>query len=143
MPLQGLGFWSPAQCEGFQALPPSNYPFNVIFLLKALAIVAAIEWATERLRVGNCLAIFMDNSNTVDMFYTIHTLPLYNPVLTYTVNILISARIDLRVCHIPRILNTIANHISCWKNEDASTFVLGLRISTLILPQVMLGTANK
>lgn len=76
------------------------------------------------------------------MFYSMRALPLYNPLLTHAVDILIATGIELRVYHVPGTSNTVADHLSCWKNEDASTLVRGLAISTFQPPQIKLGVAS-
>lgn len=108
-------------------LPPLNYPPDGIHLLVALTVVAALAWAAPCMHPGNCLAIFTDNSNTVNMFYSLHALPLYNPLLIYAVDILLSAQIKLRVYHTPGIHNNIA----------------GLTISSFIPPHITLGARKK
>lgn len=68
--LKGLGFWSSAHHKGFQVQPPADLPMDGIYFLKALAVVATLEWAMHRMRPREHLAIFTDNSNTVNMFYS-------------------------------------------------------------------------
>lgn len=95
------------------------------------------------MRPGNRLAIFTDNSNTVEMFYSMCTLPLYNPLFIYAVDLLISSQVKLRIYHIPGTKNTIADCISQWQIADAAALARGLTISTVIPPQVTLGATKK
>lgn len=111
--LKGIGFWSPVHREGIQAQPPTDYQSDRIYLLEVLAVVATLKWAAQKMWPGEHLAIFTDNSNTVTMFYSICTLPLYNPLLIHAVDILILIKIELCVYHIPGHRTTVAGHLSC------------------------------
>jgi len=58
------------------------------------------------------LAILTDSSNTFNIFNTLHALPAYNPILITAVDLLISSGIQLRVFHIPRNKNKVADALS-------------------------------
>ena len=104
-----MGCWSPKACEGFVcALPPVTR--NGIFFFEALTVLSALSHACESILYRPCrLAIFTDNSNTFDMFNTLHALPAYNPILITATDLLITSGIKLRVFHVPQEENKVAD----------------------------------
>ncbi|TFY54350.1 hypothetical protein EVG20_g9737 [Dentipellis fragilis] len=77
----GMGFWAPQIQLAFQSRLPTVV--GTIFFWECLTVVAAIHWAASNQHVPTPLRllIYCDNSNTVDLFNTMHAQPQYNPLL--------------------------------------------------------------
>ncbi|KAF8808054.1 hypothetical protein BYT27DRAFT_7097638 [Phlegmacium glaucopus] len=136
-----MGYWSPKTCEGFRcAIPRSTR--NGIFFFEALTVLSALshvcEYASPKPR---CLAILTNNSNTFDMFNTLHALPAYNLILITAVDLLLSSHIQLRVFHIPRNENKVADALSRLDDDTAKFLEPSLSITSFSPPQFMLGDA--
>ncbi|TFY53164.1 hypothetical protein EVG20_g10240 [Dentipellis fragilis] len=113
----GMGFWSQQQSLGFQSrLPPVA---GTIFFWECLAVLSAIHWAASNadVAVPQRLVIYCDNTNTVDLFSSLHAQPQYNPLLRSAVDALLWSHIDLRVLHIPGEVNGVADALSRWDIE--------------------------
>jgi hypothetical protein len=78
-----LGFWYPSLAQRFQA--PAHQIFaqqsGSIFYLEALCVCAAILNAAPRLLPEQCLAVFTDSLNTVQLFNSLSALPAFNWIL--------------------------------------------------------------
>ena len=61
---------------------------------------------------GSKILIYIDNSNLVDIFYTLCCLPSYNPLLKAAVDILIRNDYSLRVLHVPGEENIVVDALS-------------------------------
>jgi len=107
-----MGYWSLKTCEGFQwAISPSSC--NGIFFFEALTVLSALSHVCKTFFLKpSHLAILTDSSNTFDMFNTLHALPAYNLILITAINLLIRSKIQLRVFHISRNDNRVADTLS-------------------------------
>ena len=56
--------------------------------------------------------IYTDNLNTVDLFSSLSALPSYNVLLREAVDLLVDGSHDLRVLHVPGIVNSVADALS-------------------------------
>jgi Reverse transcriptase-like len=108
----GLGFWSPKYSCGFAFNLPLHLPSHAIFYAEAFIVTCALHWASTLPFYIRRLAIYTDNSNTVDMMNSMKAKAPYNALLKFAVDILIEHDIDLRVYHIPGELNTVADTLS-------------------------------
>ncbi|KAJ3759469.1 hypothetical protein EV360DRAFT_24937, partial [Lentinula raphanica] len=137
-----MGFWSPDTNEGFTAIVDQESPMaHLIFYWEALTVLAAVEWtASLPGKKGSRerplrLTVRSDSSNSVDIFNSLSALPLYNTILTRTVDILIEHHIDLRVIHIPGSENTVADALSRSDFELAQALQPGLSIQPFQPPR--------
>ena len=139
--LTGLGFFFEHSCEGFpsQCLTPGHPPKDTIFFFEALAVVSVIDTVTRLPSIPARLLIYSDNSYTVDIFHSLRSLPPYNNLLKFAVTLLIKFNISLRVVHIPRVDNGVADALSCFDNTRALAACPGLIISSFQTPRVVLG----
>jgi len=137
--LSGLGFYLQDTCEGFQCEVPHDSPRDTIFYFEALAVVSVVETVTHLSSIPHRLLIFTDNTNTVDIFHSLRSLPPYNDLLKFTVSILLEFDISLRVVHVPGIDNVIADSLSRFENTKAEAACPGLSISFFQPPRVTLG----
>jgi hypothetical protein len=130
----GMGYWSPKACQGFQCpIPPSTR--NGIFFFEALSVLSAFHHVCEHASPKPLrLAILTDNSNTFDMFNSLYALPAYNPILITAVDLMISANIQIRVFHIPRAENGVADALSRFDNASACVLQPGLLIRNFSPP---------
>ena len=109
---EGLGFWYPDSKEGYYAPTPVQVPSNAIFFFEALCVLSALDHVRSRAPQGSRVLLYTDNANTVDIFCSFHCLPPYNQLLKTAVDILIANDYSLRVLHIPREQNVIADALS-------------------------------
>jgi len=139
----GMAFWCPARNVGFQhALTADSAPHG-IFYYEALAVVSALHWAVFNtpLRPRLRIAIYSDNSNTVDMFNTLHAQPLYNRLLITAVDLLLDFDVELRVFHIAGEDNVVADALSRFRFDIIAMYSPLLRVLQFQPPQMMLGAA--
>ena len=100
----GLGFWCPLHQTGFMHVFPmlttSPTTSPSIFYQEALAVLSALHWCTSHLSlpVHTCVAIFLDNTNMVGIFNSLHVQPDYNRLLATVVNLLLQHHLQLHVC---------------------------------------------
>lgn len=135
---EGLAYWSPAQLRGFQHLV--IWGDSGIFFLEALAVVSALHWAlTTPDSPPSRVAIYTDNSNTVDMFNSLRADAVHNPLLTTVVDLLHTYCAELRVLHISGVENVVADRLSRFENAAASIAAPGLVIHQFIPPRLTLG----
>jgi hypothetical protein len=137
--LYGLGFFFEHSNEGYQSRIPQSPPKDTIFYFEALAIVAVLEAVTRLPSIPTRLLIYSDNTNSVDIFHSLRSLPPYNELLKFTVSILIKHNISLRVIHIPGVDNGVADSLSRFENDRALSLSPGLTISEFEPPRVTLG----
>jgi hypothetical protein len=139
---QGMGYWSPKACHGFQCPIPSS-TCNGIFFFKALSVLSAFHHVCEHSSSKpSCLAVLTDNSNTFDMLNSLYALPAYNLILITAVDLMISTGIQLRVFHIPHAENQITNALSCLDNATARVLHPGLIIQNFSPPRFTLGATS-
>ena len=138
----GMGFWLPCLRVGFQHLV-SNSAHNV-FYLEALAVLSALAFVVDHssLRPSR-VAIFTDNTNSVNIFHSLHARPPYNPILLTAVDLLLTSNISLRVFYIPGQDNIVADALSHFRNDIAIASVPELHVSFFQPPQLTLGASKK
>jgi hypothetical protein len=138
----GMGYWSPTTCEGFVCAVSPNTR-NGIFFFEALTVLSALSHVCESVSLKpRRLAILTDSSNTFDMFNTLHALPAYNPILITAVDLLIASGIQLRVFHIPRESNKVADALSRLDGITARRLQPGLSVTKFSPPRFTLGEAQ-
>ena len=135
----GMGYWSLKTCEGFQcAISPSSR--NGIFFFEALTVLSALSHVCKTVfPKPSRLAILTDSSNTFDMFNMLHALPAYNPILITAIDLLIRSKIQLRVFHISRNNNRVADALSRLDPFTAQQLQPGLVVSYFSPPRFTLG----
>ncbi|KAF9244261.1 hypothetical protein BU15DRAFT_42310 [Melanogaster broomeanus] len=138
-----MAYWFPTLRLAFQSNITEDGPNNTIFFFEALTVCAAIHEATSRTAPGERLAVFTDNLNTVQMFNSLATLPTMNWLLMDTVDCVSRDGVDFRVFHVSGVKNTVADHLSRLRNQDAIDAVPGLSIHTFQPPRCTLGAAKK
>ena len=137
--MSSLGFFFPHSKKGFQCLVPTNPPKDSIFYFEALAVVSIVDAVTRLPTIPARLLVFSDNTNTVNIFNSLRSLPVYNDLLKFTISILIKFNISLRVVHIPGVDNVIADFLSRFENTKAIAECPGLAISTFQPPRIAMG----
>jgi hypothetical protein len=98
--LSGLGFFLERSREGFQCEIPQEAPRDTIFYFEALAVVSVVDAVLKWATVPSQLLIYSNNTNTVNIFHSLHALSPYNDHLKFTVSLLLKHNISLRVVHI-------------------------------------------
>jgi len=135
----GMGFWSSKTYEGFQCAIPKTTR-NGIFFFEALTVLSALHHVCEHvLPKPQRLAILTDSANTFDMFNTLHALPAYNPILITAVEFLLKTGIQLRVLHISRNINHVADALSRLDSATAQRLQPRLVVSNFTPPRFTLG----
>ena len=114
-------------------------PKNTIFYFEALAVVSAVEAVTRLPSIPSRLLVYSDNTNTVDIFHSLRSLPPSTNLLKFTVSLLLKFNISLRVMHVPGVQNTIADSLSRFENTKAVSQCSGLTISPFQPPRVAMG----
>ena len=137
--MSSLGFFFQESREGFQCLVPQNPPKDSIFYFEALAVVSVVDAVTRLPSVPAHLLVFSDNTNTVNIFNSLRSLPVYNDLLKFTVSLLIKYNISLRVVYIPGVDNIIADSLSRFENTKAVAACPGITISTFQPPRLAMG----
>jgi hypothetical protein len=129
------------QYTGFQAPLPPDGPKDLIFYYEALAICSAIHLG---IKYGmKHIAIYSDNTNSVDMFSSLRAKPEYNKILISTIDIANDHSIDFKVYYIPGVDNIIANPLSHFRNALALLLAPKLVIKPFQPPQDALGASKK
>ena len=138
----GMGYWSPQTSEGFAcAISPDSR--NGIFFFEALTVLSALTRVCESVSPKpHRLAILTDSMNTFDMFNTLHALPAYNPILITATDLLLASGIQLRVFHIPREDNKVADALSRLDVASACQFQPHLTVCKFSPPRFTLGEAQ-
>ena len=137
--MSGLGYFLERSREGFQCTVPQNPPKETIFYFEALAVVSVIDAISKLPIIPQRLLIYSDNTNTVDIFHSLRSLPLYNDLLKFSISILIKYNISLRVVHVPGVNNIIADALSRFENTRAISECPDLQISTFEPPRITMG----
>ena len=137
--LSGLGFYFQDSKEGFQCVLPQCPPKDTIFYFEALAVVSVVEAATRLPSIPAHLLVYSDNTNTVDIFHSLRSLPPYNDLLKFTVDLLLKHQISLRVVHVPGVKNSIADSLSRFETTKAIEMCPGLTVSPYQPPRVTMG----
>ncbi|KDQ56020.1 hypothetical protein JAAARDRAFT_133104 [Jaapia argillacea MUCL 33604] len=138
-----MGFWIPELLLGFFSPLPVMACTDTIFFFEALCVCAALHWAVSNISLEpRRLIIYTDNTNTVNIFSSLHASPAYNPILMSAVNVLMDNDIDLRVPHINGIQNTVADAISRQKFYFARKAAPGLNIGIFSPPRDALGAVK-
>ena len=139
---KGLGIWFPGKHVEYQCPLPLNAPKDTIFFFEALATCSAILLA-HSFRKTTRLIVYTDNTNTFDIFTSLSAKPVYNRILTASIDMLLEDKVDLRVFHIPGTDNIIADALSRYKNNLATLLSPNLIIGTFLPPQDVLGAPKK
>ena len=137
--LSGLGFYFQDSKEGFQCVLPQCPPKDTIFYFEALAVVSVVEAVTRLPSIPAHLLVYSDNTNTVDIFHSLRSLPPYNDLLKFTVDLLLKHQISLRVVHVPGVENSIADSLSRFETTKAIEMCPGLTVSPYQPPRVTMG----
>ena len=137
--LSGLGFYFERLKEGFQCVVPQSAPRDTIFYFEALVVVSVVDAATCLPSIPARLLIYSDNTNTVDIFHSLRSLPPYNNLLKFTVTLLLKHNISLRVMHVPGVQNSVADSLSRFENAKAIALYPGLTVSSFQPPRVTMG----
>ena len=137
----GMGIWFPGEFAGFQCSLPTEGPRDLIFFYEALAVCSAFHlgasYACDR------MAIYCDNTNTVDMFASLRAQPTYNSILISAVDFTLDSSISTKVYYVPGPQNVIADHLSRFQNAEALRLAPHLHIQNFTPPQDAMGAAKK
>ena len=137
--LSGLGFYFERSKQGYQCIVPDGAPKDTIFYFEALAVVSVVDAVTRLSAIPSKLLVFSDNTNTVNIFHSLRSLPSYNDLLKFTVSLLVKYNISLRVMHVAGVDNSVADALSRFENAKAVAECPSLSISSFQPPRVTLG----
>jgi hypothetical protein len=137
----GMGIWFPGEYAGFQCSLPVDGPKDLIFFYEALAVYCAFRLGAEY----SCdrIAVYSDNTNTVDMFSSLRAKPAYNPILMASVDFELARSIATKVYYVPGKQNIIADHLSRFQNARALLLAPNLHICSFQPPRDAMGAAKK
>lgn len=91
----GIGLWSLELHLGYYAQITNRAVDSKIFYYKAYAIVCAIHWASSHSPALKHVAIFSDNTNTVDIFNSMRAHADFNNLLKYAIDLLMTCDINI------------------------------------------------
>ena len=137
----GMGIWFPGEYTGYQCVLPPDGPWDLIFFYKALAVCSAFHLGAE----FSCdhIAIYSDNTNTVNMFSSLCAKPVYNSILVATVDLAVEKSISTKVYYVPGKQNVVADYLSKFQNAKALQLALHMRVRSFQPPQNALGVVKK
>ncbi|KAG2743058.1 hypothetical protein P692DRAFT_201724192 [Suillus brevipes Sb2] len=142
--LTRIAYWFPGLNFGFQCHLSLAEPTETIFFFEALTVCSNIHALADTEPIPRHVAIFTDNSNTVDIFNSLRALAPYNRILMSAVHVLIELNDDLRVYHVPGAENFVADALSRFNNDQALWHLVpDLIIDTFTPPRDVLGAAEK
>jgi hypothetical protein len=141
--LVGLTYWFPEINFGFQSRLPHHTPSGSIFFFEALAVCSAIHALADTDPIPRHVAIFTDNTNTVDIFNSLRASAPYNQLLISSVDVLLKLNVDLRVYHVSGAENNVADALSRFDNDRAIRLVPDLIIDDFTPPRDSLGATKK
>jgi hypothetical protein len=80
-----MGIWFLGEYTSYQCLLPPDGPQDLIFFYEALAVCSTFYLGTEY----GCdhIAIYSDDTNTVNMFSSLHAKPVHNSILVAAVDL--------------------------------------------------------
>ena len=131
----GICFWSPQLDLGCYGPVVCTYHDLPIFFHKARAVVCTLHLLCHLgFRDLHCLVVYMDNTDTVNIFHSLKAHGLYNELLKIAIDLLMCHDLDLRVLHLPGISNMIADVLS----RHFLDLVSELRPSLAVLPYQLL-----
>jgi len=137
----GMGIWFPGEYAGFQCSLPTDGPKDLIFFYEALAVYSALYlgagYGCDR------IAVYSDNTNTVDMFSSFRAKPAYNSILMSSVDFNIKNSITTNVYYVPGKQNVVADHLSRFQNAKALQLAPKLQICSFQPPQDAMGAVKK
>jgi hypothetical protein len=137
----GMAFWFPSLSLGFQC--HVDDPRAFIFFFEAYAVLSALSHLAFSLTPRPRRAVvYTDNTNTVDMFNTLHALPQYNPILLTAVDILQDTRLPFHVLHVSGRRNIVADALSRFDNHRASLASPGISVRSFTPPRLTLGATK-
>jgi hypothetical protein len=136
-----MGIWFPGEYAGYQSPLPPNGPRDLIFFYEALAVCSAFHIGAK----FGCdrIAIYTDNTNTVDMFSSLRAKPVYNSILIAAVDFAVNTSISTKVYYVPGNQNIIADYLSRFQNAKALQLAPNMRIRPFQPPRDALGVAEK
>ncbi|KIJ34019.1 hypothetical protein M422DRAFT_182672 [Sphaerobolus stellatus SS14] len=107
-----MGFYVPSKVLGFASNIPLNPLVANILFYEMLAVTSAVAWAAECPKPPHHLLVYTDSLDTVEMFHSLRAGEGYNELLLFIVELLLTKRISLRVCHVAGINDPVADAIS-------------------------------
>ncbi|PBK87900.1 hypothetical protein ARMGADRAFT_904283, partial [Armillaria gallica] len=94
-----LGIWLPDLMTSFYSKVP-NKADDGIFFNEALAMVSALLIMLCQLSPKPCqILIYTDNTNTINIFNSLHAKPFYNSLLITAVDALIEHNAQIHILH--------------------------------------------
>jgi hypothetical protein len=137
----GLGLWSPRENIGFHHAVTDDEP-RPIFFYEALAVLSALHKSFALTTPHpRRVVVYCDNTNTVDMFNTLHAKPEYNPILLTAVGQVLGTHSSFRVFHIPGEQNVVSDALSRHHYGTAVSAAPGITTLPFEPPQLTSGAA--
>ena len=134
-----MGFFVVNDFEGYHAPTVDAQGEDFIFFHESLCVLAALQWIDERECIPQRVAIYSDNSNTVDIFNSLSASPRLNPILRTACDIALDGGHDWKVLFIPGKDNQTADALSRFDIDRALKLQPALTVRSFEPPRVTLG----
>ncbi|KAF5335351.1 hypothetical protein D9611_011685 [Ephemerocybe angulata] len=137
--LQGMGFWIKSLNLGLYADTIDTQGEEFIFFHESLCVLSALHYMDVELGMPRRATIFTDNSNTVDIFNSLAASPRINPILKAACDIALESCSGFKVLFVPGINNQIADALSRFDFDRATSLSPGIKLRRFTPPRVTLG----
>jgi hypothetical protein len=136
-----MGIWFSGKYTGYQCVLPPEGRQDLIFYYEVLAVCSAFYLGLNY--ACNHIAIYSDDTNTVDMSSSLWAKPVYNSILVAAVDFAVECSISTKVYYVLGKQNIIANFLSRFQNVKALQLALNMHIQLFQPPWNVLGVVKK
>ncbi|KAF6742173.1 hypothetical protein DFP72DRAFT_831252 [Ephemerocybe angulata] len=134
-----MGFWIKDSNLGLYADTLDTQGEEFIFFHESLCVLSALDYLDGELGMPRRTTVFSDNSNTVDIFNTLAASPRINPILMAASDIALESCSDFKVLFVPGIQNQIADALSRFDFDRATSLSPGIKFHRFTPPRIALG----
>ncbi|KAF6757032.1 hypothetical protein DFP72DRAFT_809967 [Ephemerocybe angulata] len=134
-----MGFWIRDFNLGFYTSTIDTQGEEFIFFHESLCVLSALRHIDDAGYLPSHITIFSDNSNTVDIFNSLRASPRINPILKQACDISLDSCSDYKVLFVPGVQNQIADALSRFDFDRATSLSPGIVFHPFTPPRITLG----